>query len=109
MLNARDLGLTFDEFANPRELPSLNQTAQTAVLSAYLQATDPKGAKEFLNHLVNYYQQQGRLEAPPDLVMHNIVLNAWAIVASGSGPENSSKQQWSYNIPFHTMLSFRPT
>lgn len=72
----------FDEYANRPDLRPPNSTAQTAVLSAYSQAFHPKEAEAFLNELAVLYQS-GRLDTPPDLVMHNVVLDAWARAASG--------------------------
>ena len=58
-------------------LPPPTQIVQTAVLSSLARARDPQGAENFLRRLVEDYRL-GRLDAPPDLVMYNIVLSSWA-------------------------------
>jgi pentatricopeptide repeat protein len=77
----------FDQWLqNPDLEDAPSPIAQTAVLSCCSQATEPNIAEGFLNELKQLYSV-GTLESEPDVVMHNIVLKAWARVANGKRAE----------------------
>ena len=56
---------------------SLNLAAQVALVTMYCDARDPANAEQYVNGLELAYQK-GRIVSPPDTIMCNMVLNAWA-------------------------------
>jgi len=55
----------------------LNLAAQIAIVTMYCQAKEPAKAEKYMNELERAYEE-GRIVAPPDTIMCNMILNAWA-------------------------------
>ena len=55
----------------------LNLAAQVAIVTMYCNARDPIKAEKYVNELEAAYEK-GEIVAPPDTIMCNMILNAWA-------------------------------
>jgi pentatricopeptide repeat protein len=62
---------------------SLNLAAQVALVTMYSGASDPLSCEEYVNELYRDYEI-GKIACPPDTIMCNMVLNAWAKKSNGS-------------------------
>jgi pentatricopeptide repeat protein len=76
-------------------------------LSAYTQARDPHGAEAFLLQLEEQ-AQKGHASSPPDVVMYNIVLNAWAKAKNGSRARQLLEGMTAKKVPPNT-ISYNTT
>ena len=61
---------------------SLNLAAQVALVTMYCKVGDPPSAEEYVNGLTLAYKE-GKIASPPDTIMCNMVLNAWAQKSNG--------------------------
>jgi pentatricopeptide repeat protein len=93
----------YDEWSNTTtpNVPPPTRMVQTAVLSAYTQAKDAHGAETFLRQLEEQ-AQKGRA-SPPDVVMYNIVLNAWAKAKNASRARQLLEDMATKKVPTNTM------
>jgi pentatricopeptide repeat protein len=61
---------------------SLNLAAQVALVTMYSEAGDPLSCEQYVNDLFRDYSE-GKIVTPPDTIMCNMVLNAWAKKSDG--------------------------
>jgi pentatricopeptide repeat protein len=61
---------------------SLNLAAQVALVTMYSEAGDPLSCEQYVNDLFRDYDE-GKIVSPPDTIMCNMVLNAWAKKSNG--------------------------
>ena len=61
---------------------SLNLAAQVALVTMYCEAGDPQSSEQHVNDLFRAFEE-GRIASPPDTIMCNMVLNAWAKKKNG--------------------------
>jgi len=61
---------------------SLNVAAQVALVTLYCKSGDPLSCEQYVNDLHRRFEK-GKSDSPPDTIMCNMVLNAWA--KSGNG------------------------
>eukprot|EP00536_Pseudo-nitzschia_multiseries_P003148 jgi/Psemu1/185238/e_gw1.47.54.1 len=62
---------------------SLNLAAHVALVTMYCHTGDPLSAEQYVNGLQSAYEE-GRISSPPDTMLCNMVLNAWAQKGNGS-------------------------
>ena len=61
---------------------SLNIAAQVALVTLYCEAGDPLSCEEYVSDLYRSFEE-GKIDSPPDTIMCNMVLNAWAKKGNG--------------------------